>query len=668
MPAKKRLLMAEDLYRFLELGNVRLSPDGQFVVYRLKRVDAKTEKKYANLWVVPTTGGAPRQFTYGDQSDVSPCWSPDGQTIAFLSNRANAEKPPQIYLLPFGGGESRPLTQIKGEIDQLCWSPDGKKIACTVRKLDPEAWEREEDEQKKKLGVVERHYDRLFYKLDGYGYLPHERTHVWVVDARSGKAHQLTDSPVFDELNPAWSPDGKHIAFISNRQPDPDMHYELLDLFVMPAEGGEARLVPTPPGPKSMPVFSPDGRWIAYYGQVGEGLGFKNNSLWVVAADGSQPAVNLTERYDAHVSVWTINDLGSVEEMAPVWSNDGRWLYYPVAEHGCSLLRRISVDGSLVEDVAGAGGVVSSFTFDREQKKLAYFWGQMQDTGQVYVQELENGQARCLTEVNRALLDSFALGQVEEVWYKGPDGNDLQGWIMFPPDFDPAQKYPSVLQIHGGPLTQYGNFFMFEFNILASQGYVVYFTNPRGGRGYGEAHAGAIWGAWGSVDYADLMAWNEVVASRPYIDPERMGVAGGSYGGYMTLWAIGHTHRFKAAVAMRCVSNFISEWGSSDYNWTFEQELRAGPPFQDLQKYWDMSPIKYIGNVVTPTLVIHNEMDLRCPIEQGEQVFVALKRQKIDTEMVRFPDEPHGLSRNGRTDRRVARLKHILRWFDKYMK
>jgi len=209
---------------------------------------------------------------------------------------------------------------------------------------------------------------------------------------------------------------------------------------------------------------------------------------------------------------------------------------------------------------------------------------------------------------------------------------------------------------------------MHEFYFLVANGYVVHFCNPRGGRGYGEEHAKAIWGNWGDADYRDLMAWTDFIENKSYISKERMGVTGGSYGGYMTVWIIGHTNRFKAAVTQRCVSNFVSMWGSSDLNWEFQELHNNKPPFEDLDIYWDHSPIKYIGNAETPTLVIHSENDLRCPIEQGEQVFVALKTLGIDTEMVRFPDEFHGLSRNGRTDRRIARLNHIVRWFNKYLK
>lgn len=668
MPAK-RLITAEDLYRIELLSEPRLSPDGRHVVYRVQRVDRKTEKKYSNLWMTAVDGGRPRQFTCGDQSDTSPRWSPDGKTIAFLSNRADRDKPPQIYLIPFDGGEARQLTDIPGEISDLSWSPDGRRLLCTVRKTDAEALAREKDEQKKKLGVVARHYTRLFYKLDGYGYLPHERTHLWIVDVRSGRARQLTDHPVWDETHPAFSPDGRTIVFLSNRSEDPDLD-DTADLYLMPVDASAVRKVKAPEGGKWFPVFSPDGKWLAYFGVEGKGYAYsyKNIGLWVVPVNGRDPARNLTAAYDLHAAPDVINDCGSTEWMPPVWSLDGKRLYFQAAWHGSTLLKSIAVDGSDLRDVVGEGGAVGAFSLDRAQTRVAYFYGQMDDIGQVYVRELtDGGRTRHLTRLNRDLLDGLDLGRVEEVWFKGPEGNDLQGWILFPPKFDPRKKYASILEIHGGPITQYGKFFMHEFYYLASKGYVVYFCNPRGGRGYGEEHARAIWGAWGGADYADLMAWADYMARQPYIDPRRMGVTGGSYGGYMTLWIIGHTDRFKAAVAQRCVSNFISEWGSSDINWTFEHEVQSGPPFTDFEKWWQMSPIAHIGHARTPTLIIHSENDQRCPIEQGEQAFVALKRLGVETEFVRFPEEPHGLSRIGRTDRRIARLNHILRWFDKYL-
>ncbi len=663
----RRKITAEDLYRFNTIAEVRISPDGENVVYTVQRVDKKSEKKYTNLWVATVAEGEGRQFTTGNQHDGSGRWSPDGRQIAFLSDRGDKEKPSQIYLIPFTGGEARCLTQIEGEIGDMSWSPDGRQILCTVRKKDTEAVEREQDEHKKKLGIVSRHYERLFYKLDGYGYLPHERTHLWKVDTRTGKGRQLTEHAIYDERHPAWSADGKWIVFVSNRSENPDSTPDRTDLYVMTATGGEFRKVNTPTGDKYLPSFSPDGKWIAYVGQEGEGVSYRNYGLWVVAADGSKKSRNLTEKFDLNVDASTINDIGSPEMMPPTWSKDGKSIFFQTEYHGCTQLKKISAKGDELKDVAGEGGVVGSYSFDRDQKRLAYFFGRIDDPVQVFVREMSSGRDQQLTRLNRAFLDRIDLGRLEEVWFKGPDNNDLQGWILKPPDFDPGRKYPSIMEIHGGPQTQYGNYFMHEFYYLAAHGYVVYFSNPRGGRGYGEENTKAIFGNWGGPDYADLMAWADYMEKQPYIDPHRMGVTGGSYGGYMTVWIIGHTPRFKAAVTQRCVSNFVSMWGSSDFNWTFQMELGNKTPFEDLQTYWKHSPIAYIGNARTPTLVIHNEGDLRCPIEQSEQVFVALKKLGVDSEMVRFPDEFHGLSRTGRTDRRIARLNHILRWFDKYL-
>lgn len=673
-PSKKRTITAEDLYDIQIISNVRLSPDGENAVYTVQRVDQEKEKKYTNLWIAPTQTVGPRQFTYGDQNDAHPRWSPDGRQIAFLSNRGNAEKPAQIYLLPFKGGEASPLTEIEGEIGGFVWSPDGSQFVCTVRKTDSDVLEREEDEQKKKLGTVARRYERVFYKLDGYGYLPKERTHLWIVDAQSGEARQITDHPIFDETNPAWSPDGKLIVFTSNRSENPDFDPENIGLYVISADGGDIREIKAPPGEKTLPSYSPDGKWIAYYGQDGKGNWYKNRGLWIVPADGSAPASFLTEKLDLHVDAWTINDMGQPENMPPTWSKDSQKLYFPVALHGSSILKTISIDGENLKTVVdektpqGDGSVTGSFSFDRDQERLAYFYATLYDPGQVYIKDKASGTVRKISSHNESLLDGIDLGTVETHWIEGPDGNDLQGWILKPPEFDSQSKYASILEIHGGPLTQYGYYFFHEFYYLAALGYVVHFSNPRGGRGYGEEHAGAIHEDWGNADYRDLMAWTDFVTEQPYIDAKRMGVTGGSYGGYMTVWIIGHTERYKAAVTQRCVSNLISMWGSSDFNWSFQQVFGNQPPFENLQMFWDQSPIKYIGEAKTPTLVIHSENDLRCPIEQGEQVFVALKKLGVDSEMVRFPDEFHGLSRGGRTDRRIERLNHIQRWFDKYLK
>ena len=666
MPSRsKRSVAADDLYRIERISDVRLAPNGRQVIFVQQRIDRQSEKKTSNLWLAPVRGGSPQQFTYGDQSDYSPRWSPDGDTIAFMSNRGD-EKQAQIYLIPLAGGEARPLTTLKGNIGEFCWSPDGKTIALTLIQPDKDALEREADEQKKKLGVVARQITTTSYKHDGYGYLPEEKGHIWLVDAANGKARQLTPAgTLHGEDAPAWSPDGQTLAFVSNRSPQPDLAPDRDDLYLISAAGGEMTRLEMPIGPKMMPSFSPDGSLLAYYGLEGEGNWARNITLWVAPADGSGPARSLTAALDWNLGGDGLSDVGGGGTPAPIWSREGDALYLTIEREGDHAFYRVPLDGSGPTRVVDEPGVVGSPGFDREQTRLAYIFAAMDALPQVYVQEIPSGRRRQVTRVNSRWFNRLALGAVEEVRIAAPDGYPIHGWIMFPPGFDPAQTYPSILEIHGGPMSMYDRGFMHEFRVLSAAGYVVYFCNPRGSQGYGEAHCTAINNQWGTIDYDDVVAWSDYVAAQPYIDTARMGVTGGSYGGYMTNMLVGRSRRFAAAVTQRSVSNLISMWGSSDGNWNFQSILADGQmPFEALAQYWDHSPMKYIGGAQTPTLVIHSEQDLRCNLEQAEQVFVALKKLGVDAEMVLFPDSSHGLSRGGRTDRRIARLNHMLRWFD----
>ena len=668
MPTQtKGRMAAEDLYRIRIISDPIISPDGAHVAFSVQRVERESERKFANIWVVPTNGGAARQFTYGDQQDTRPRWSPDGSQVAFLSNRGD-DGQPQIHVIPFHGGEARPLTDLKGKFGAFEWSPDGSRLAVEFQKKDAEELEREEDERKRKLGIVQRHYTRIHYKWDGIGFLPRERWHIWSVDAGTGAASQLTDSEVFDEREPRWSPDGASIVFTSNRAEDPDFAPDAVDIFVMPADGGEARKVETHLGRKGLPSVSPDGNWIAFTGRSRPSDWWQHDNLWVVPFDGGAPPKNLTGHFDISVSNSTMNDLGGADMTAPTWSPDSESIYFQVSEHGNTQLRSIPVEGGDMRPVIAGDGVVGAYSLDAAGSRLAYFHAGAYEIGQVWARDLDDGPARRLTTFNDDIVNGVELGKVESVWFEGAAGNDLQGWVLTPPDFDPSKKYPTLVEIHGGPQGQYGNFFMFEFFYLAAKGYVVTFSNPRGGTGYGEAHGASIWNAAGTADYDDVMAWTDYVERLPYVDEGRMGVTGGSYGGFMTNWIIGQTHRFKAAVTQRSIMNRFSSYGTSDMNWMREEALGDEPPWDNPDNYLAQSPLKAIGNARTPTLIMHSENDMRCPIEQGEQLFIALKRLGVDTEFVRFPDESHGLSRGGRTDRRIVRLEHILRWFDRYLK
>lgn len=666
----KKIITAEDLYKMQLITDLEIAPDGKKAILSVQEVNHENEKKFSNLWMLDLQTGKTTPFTSGKTSISSPRWSPDGDTILFISNRDD-EKQPQLYTISANGGEATKLTSVEGEFDHISWSPDGMRIICQFRKKDSDAILREKNEKLKELGITVREIERTFYRLDGYGWYPQERWHLWEINPRDGQAKQLSDHKIYDETGPFLSPDSSQIGFFSNRSDDPDLNPAMDDLFVYELKSGVTRKIGTPPGNKSFGAFSPDGKWIAYIGQIGIGEDWRNSNLWVVDSEGQHAAINMTEQYDVHVSSSTLNDNGPLPFVAPIWSLDGQSIFIQISKHGNTGLHKINVKTRQLENVIVPSGVIGKPTFDRQQQVLLYLLGSPNTIPQVYKSlAIDNfSSSRQLTHFNEAWLKQIDLELPEEVWFKGSDGNDLQGWILKPPGFDASQKYPSIMEIHGGPLAQYGNLWMHEFYYLASKGYVVYYCNPRGGQGYGEAHSSAIHdGKWGTKDYEDLMCWADTIEKLPYIDPNRMGVTGGSYGGYMTTWIIGHTQRFNAAVTQRCVSNLISMWGSSDFNWAFQETFGNKAPYEDIEILWECSPIKHIGAAKTPTLVIHSEQDLRCPLEQGQQVFVALKKLGVPTKFVIFPDEPHGLSRVGRTDRRVIRLHQISGWFDQYLK
>ncbi|MBK8989335.1 MAG: S9 family peptidase [Chloroflexi bacterium] len=666
----KRRITAEDLYRLQIVSDPQISPDGKHVVFCVQTLEQATEKKHSHLWLVAADGSAPaRQFTFGKQRDSHPRWSPNGRTIAFLSNRAD-EKQSQIYRIGLDGGEAQPITQLNGAIASFAWSPDGAQFVCQLRQKDQTAVVRDKDEQKKKLGVVDRRITRLDFRAEGAGYLPEERWHIWIIDVATGAATQLTTGETFHETNPSWSPDGRSILFTSVRADAPDLNWEQSELYLIPAQGGDIQQLPGHNGRKFEGAFSPDGQFIAYLGREQAGTWYQNDCLYVTAVDGRQTR-NLSAAYDLHCGPATMTDVGSGSPATPpTWSADGQAIFTVVTQTGDQPLLRLSAAVQPPLPVIAGAGLVGAFSLDAAHTRLAYVWGALDKPGQIWLREMDSGASRLLADPNADWLADVDLGHTEEVWFPAADGRQLHGWITFPPDFDPSRQYPSILQIHGGPMGQYGRAFMHEFYYLAAQGYIVYWSNPRGGQGYGQNHLAAIAGQWGTVDYDDVMAWADYLATQPYTDPARMGVTGGSYGGYMTTLIIGRTDRFKAAVAQRVVSNLLSFYGGSDLNGTRTQSLVGvvQPPWEAFGQYWAMSPMSAIGQAKTPTLVIHGEQDKRCPPEQGEQVFVALKLLGVETELILFPEEGHELSRNGRTDRRISRLNHILRWFDQYLK
>lgn len=680
MPVKKRKITAEDLTRIKFVRGCAISPDGEKICCAVETV-AKDKKKYhSNLWMVDSAGGDPRQYTFGERSDANPVFSPDGQMIAFTGKRNDY---PGIYVLNVDGGEARELVTRDGAFSAVSFSPDGKKLVCAFRQNDPppggdKADEKKakkpgaEDEKKKpkKEAPVYRHITRLFYRLDAEGFRPQDGYHIWVFDVATGKGRQLTKGR-YDEEMPVWSADGKRIVFVSNRQPDPDRELLRQDLWWVPATGGKIRRIPTPPGPSESPRYSPKGDKIAYIGHTDpdDAWGVTNFHVWAVGPSGKPRATDLTPRLDQQTYDSMTSDTGKGFGGILIWSHDGKTIYFVSSSEGSTHVYAVSAGGRHLRQVTEGQLHVRGLACAARVPVAAAVISTATEPGEVYVMDLAGrhaGRPRRITHFNKELLAEVKVQKPETIWFRSGKTR-VQGWILKPPGFKRTRRYPAIVEIHGGPRTQYGFTFFHEMQLLGAQGYVVFYCNPRGSHGYGEDFSGAIVKDWGTVDYDDIMAGVEYLKNKKYINGKRLGVTGGSYGGYMTNWIVGHTKMFKAAVTQRSVTDLRSFLGSSDIGFEDHREF-GGFPWTNEEGYKRQSPITYAKNIRTPLLIIHSESDLRCSIEQAEQLYTTLKMLRRKVEFVRFPEEPHGLSRHGRPDRRLARLGFILEWFAKYLK
>jgi len=708
----------DDIYEIRQPLQCDLSPGGERLVVSVSQADKAKLKSLTHLWMIGTNDHEARQFTRGTSSESSPKWSPDGRTVAFLSDRSGKG---ELWTIPAEGGEARQLTEMKGSVTAFSWHPRGNKLVVTFVPSDEEAREREERRKRGDPGAEAprvRHIRRLVYKLDGAGFLPQGRSHLYLVDAETGRARPLTDDDAYDETEPSFSPDGRWIHFVSNRSQDPDRFFQRIDLWRMPARGGELEKIRSFDGPSQLYRISPDGRWIAFVGRR-EADGpwhVRHDKVWLIPAQGGRP-MELAERLDRSCVNSTLNDtFGFGGSHPPVWSPDSAWVYWVLTNEGNSEIWRSHVGRRRAEPVVNEPGVVLDYAMDFERGWIHTVWSDLTTPGEIRRFPLppsgatrrlrtgrvqggplsgatvsyasssdappsdappaaESGAVRRIT-FNEKWLSRRDILIPEEIWYEGKGGHRLQGWILEPrlrarPSRRTGRprRRPAVLYIHGGPAAQYGRVYLHEFQVLAAHGYTVFFTNPRGGTGYSERHLNAIVGRWGTVDYDDLMRFTDVVLRRkPHLDRRRLGVAGGSYGGFMTNWIIGHTHRFACAVSSRSISNFMSFIGSSDFGYAWPQGLGMSGPWEGPKSYLRMSPLTYLANMKTPTLIEHQEEDHRCPIEQAEQLWAALKSKGVPVEFLRYPGEPHGMSRGGRPDRRVDRLERIVVWFERWLR
>ena len=649
-------LRPEDVYALTSVGDPRLSPDGKRVAYVVNRIDSEANAYRNAIWVAPLDGSQePRQFTSGERSDNSPRWSPDGRWLAFVSNRDGEDEKKahgELYVLPADGGEPRRLTEGKDGVDSIRWSPDSSRIAF-ARRVRDEAYE-EEDERRR----APRRFKRVFFKLDSVGWIGDRRKHVFVVGLDGGDERQLTDGDC-EDAEPAWSGDGKRIVFSSMRGDRWDVEFqEALYEVEVDAEGAEPRRLTQPDESASAPSFSPDGELIAYIYSPEDGTFPHHGQIAVMRADGSDRRI-LTTSLDRQCAPYPLG-------REPVW--DGDRIAFGVEDGGNVHLYTVAADGSGEPELL-VGGEQSTGLYDLVDGVLVYT---ASTHGRPH--ELFGGGGKRLTSVCDDFVSGREIAEVERFTAVSGDGTEVDAWLVRPPDFDAGRRYPVLLTIHGGPFAQYGTGFFDEVQVYAGAGYCVLFSNPRGGSGYSEEWGRAIRGpggdagpGWGSVDYEDVMGVVDTALERfPFLDADRLGVLGGSYGGFMTSWIIGHTKRFKAALSERAVNHLVSAFGSSDVFWIFERQF-GGTMWDSVDDWLKMSPATYAREIETPVLVVHSENDLRCNIEQGEHLFNLLRLLDKEVEMLRFPAESHELSRSGSPVHRVQRFEAILEWFGRYL-
>ena len=643
-------LVPEDLYRFRWVSHVRIDPTGRSVAYCVTWPDERDRENLSRIFVQALEPGSSPQAVAPGDHDSSPEWSPYGEIVFVRKVGAVG----QVHVAS-PGGEVRQLTSLPEGVSAPRVSPDGRLVAFLGTTVgDPDAVVDDprspEDEEQSRRPPIARVVRNLLYKYDGAGYFDGRVQHLFVVPPEGGEVKRLT-SGAWTVESFAWSPGSDSLAFIADTEPGADLRLET-SLHAVDLEG--RRRVIVRDMRMAAPAWSPDGSLIAFGAPNGKGPGLLDR-VWIVPAAGGEPRC-LTLGLDRGLGDVLATDMRAVHSYELVWNGDR--VHFLASGPGRSGLWSVGLEGSAREE---CGGPREIFEHDARGSLLALGVADPASPGDVFA--VREGREFRLTDLNPWLRDR-TLSMPERIEFTAPDGLPLEGWIMKPAGS--GGRHPLVLEVHGGPHGEYGWTFFHEFQVLAGMGLAVLHVNPRGSAGYGEEFMRAVVRDWGGRDFEDLMACLDQTLAMGFADGSRLGIAGGSYGGYMTNWAIGQTDRFAAAVSMRSISNLVSEYAQHDIVLWGAEEL-GPPPWSQFDELWRRSPIRYVERIQTPLLLLHGEMDLRCAISQAEEMFGALRLLRREVEMVRFPGESHDLSRSGRPDRRVERLRRIAGWFDRYL-
>ncbi len=651
--AGPRLITIDDYFQIRDVGQPELSPDGLWVAYTVRTKMLKEDKNETRIWMVSTHGGEPLPMTAEGVSSGHPRWSPDGKYLAFTSSRNGGKS--QVWLLNRLGGEAVRLTEISQGVNDFEWSPDGSRLVMVISDPKPEDAEGDKDKDKDKpvsqpktpAPVV---IDRLQFKRDTVGYLDHRRDHLYVFDVASKKATQITSGD-FDDEDPAWSPDGKSLAFTSNRStPDPDRNYNT-DIWVVAADntdkGAQLTQVTTNPGSDYAPTWSPDGKWIAYVTEIDvKAMIYATHHLAIAPATGGEAKI-LTLAFDRSVR-------------RPRFSADGRAIYFLAEDDGTQILGRVAASGGEIARPIGGLVNVNSYSLGKDGAIAAQI-GSLDRPDEIF---LQNGtELTRLTKTNDALISQLRLAKVEYVHFKSKDGTAVAGYLYKPVDFDAARKFPALLNPHGGPVGQYTASFNHFAQLFAANGYAVLLPNPRGSSGYGQKFCEAIFADWGNKDYQDDMAIVDYAVEQGIADPEKLAVGGWSYGGMSTDFIITQTTRFKAAISGAGIALMTSGFGHDQYQKDYFYEL--GYPWENKAVWEKISPFYRVKNITTPTLFMGGDIDWNVPVVGGEQMYEALKSLGRTTELVVYPGEYHGFTVPSHIKDRMERN---LAWYGHYVK
>jgi dipeptidyl aminopeptidase/acylaminoacyl peptidase len=656
-PASRRGVTAEDYVSFVFVADPRLSPDGSQVAYVSSRVDKARNRRIPSVWIVASDGrSAPRMLLDETWSASAPRWSPDGKTVAFTSGRVledstgktGTQPAPgraQLWAVSASGGTPRRVTNMANGVSNCSWSPNGSQFACLARTGPSDTLNTGPDRSDV------RHYSSIGYKFNDTGWYDDKRSHVWVIDAATGTARQITSGDSWNDTDPQWSPDGKRIAFVSDRTGKEFDEGRNSDVWTVPAAGGGLTKISKSDQRDGSPVWSTDGQFIAFLGAEDEDA---PQQVYLAQSDGSGTPKIIAPSLDLIP--------GNLQ-----WVDQNRSIIFDTGVKGELHVFKIDVATGVVRQLTKGPRGVRASNVSPTLGKMVYLANDFQHLDDVYISATDGSGERKLTDANAALWRTLAFSSVERMSFKGADGWDIDGFFVKPLGWATGTKYPMILSIHGGPSGQYGVDWFHEFQVYATKGYAVFFTNPRGSTGYGRKFQRGIELNWGGNDYIDIMnGVRAAIAANPWVDTTRLGVTGGSYGGYMTNWIVGHTTVFKAAVTLRSISNFISDDGTRDGAYGHKGDF-GGDIFEKMDLYWDRSPLKYVKNVTTPILILHSDNDYRVPIEQGEQWFRALRHFGKTAEIVFFPRENHNLTRTGEPKHLVESLNWQLYWFDRYL-